>query len=56
MDYQIRISCEKVLTLADMLREIEGVSAVDMGSKDDAETKEAHYRDSAVLYDIVCQL
>lgn len=46
------ISYEKALDLADTLEEIEGVSAVDMGSEDSADDRADHYRDSAVLYDI----
>ena len=46
------ISYEKALDLVDTLKEIEGVSAVDMGSADDADDRVSHYRESAVLYDI----
>ncbi len=46
------ITYDKALELTDTLKEIKGVSSVDMGEEDDAEDRDKHYRNSAALYDI----
>lgn len=46
------ITYEKACDLAEVIKETDGVSAVDMGSADSAQDREAHYRECAVLYDI----
>ena len=46
------ISYEQALPLADTLKAIEGVSAVDFGDEDDAGDRLDHYRDSAALFDV----
>ncbi len=46
------ITYDKALELTDTLKEIKGVSSVDMGEEDDAEDRGKHYRNSAALYDI----
>lgn len=46
------IPYEQALPLADRMESIEGISAVDFGDADDAESRADHYRDSAALYNV----
>ncbi len=46
------LSYEQALPLADALREIEGISAVDLGDEDDPEDRAKHFRNSAALFDV----
>ncbi len=46
------ITYEQGQQLAEQLAELEGVSSVDFGSDDDAESRSDHFRDSAALFSV----